>query len=289
MSTDISVIDFVSQQEPFFKNVNESQIVKWEKESQFAMQALQQNNYLAGVAQKNLASLQNSIVNVASVGISLNPANKHAYLVPRDGRVCLDISYMGLLHLAVQSGAIEWGQAKIVYENDYYENNGIDKAPTHKQKTFGDKGAIVGVYCTVKLPSGDYLTEEMDIDAINKTRQSSKAGKGPWQNWFEEMARKTVVKRAAKYWPTCSQISSAINVLNEHEGLGDPYEPSLVESGDADSFIDSEQKETIKTKIAETGADEALFLNFFKIAELQDLPKSKYSMAVSMLDKRAKK
>jgi recombination protein RecT len=38
---------------------------------------------------------------VAAIGITLNPASKLAYLVPRDGMVCLDISYMGLLHRAV--------------------------------------------------------------------------------------------------------------------------------------------------------------------------------------------
>jgi len=214
-----NVFEIVQHQEQSFNNVNNGDIVKWQKESQFAIQLLQKNKYLSDQAWSNAASLQNAIINVASIGISLNPATKHAYLVPRDSMVCLDISYMGLLHLAVTRGSIEWGQAKTVYSNDVYTNNGIDKAPTHKQNSFGDKGDIIGVYCTVKIPSGDYLTEEMDIKALNKVKATSKAANGPWKTWPDEMMRKTVVKRASKYWPSCESLSEAIHVLNQHEGL----------------------------------------------------------------------
>ena len=192
-------------------------------------QLLQKNDYLNKTAWSNQQSLRDAIVNVAAIGISLNPANKHAYLVPRSPakglppQICLDISYMGLKHLAEKSGAINWMQAKLVYSNDSYVNNGVDKAPTHNQQTFGEKGEIVGAYCTVKLPSGDYLTEEMDIKQLNDVRASSKAANGPWKTWPDEMMRKTVVKRAAKYWPTpkgeMNSVSKAIDVINEHEGL----------------------------------------------------------------------
>jgi recombination protein RecT len=169
--------------------------------------------------------MQNAIINIAAIGISLNPALKHAYLVPRkvgqNMAVCLDISYQGLMHIAMQAGVIEWGQAKLVYANDDYENTGIDSAPIHKQKTFGDKGQVVGVYCTVKTKSGDYLTEEMDIEAIRKVQNTSKAKTGPWTTWWDEMARKTVVKRAYKYWPKVESVGQAIEVMNQHEGLVD--------------------------------------------------------------------
>ena len=225
MNQQLTVPDLVNQQETFFAKamtVDRKDIV-WNKESQFAIQALSNNEYLCGTAMKNPASMQNAIINIAAVGISLNPALKHAYLVPRKlGKgtaVCLDISYQGLMHIAMQSGCIEWGQAKLVYKNDTYTNNGIDKQPNHQQDTFGEKGDIVGVYCTVKTKSGDYLTEEMDITAIRKIQNASQAKNGPWANWWEEMARKTVVKRAYKYWPKAEAVSEAIAVINEHEGI----------------------------------------------------------------------
>jgi len=225
MNQQMTVPDLVTSNEALFSNAltSDKTDISWNKESQFAIQALSGNEYLCNAAFKNPASMQNAIINIAAIGISLNPALKHAYLVPRKvGKVqsvCLDISYQGLMHIAMKSGAIEWGQAKIVCQNDEYENTGIDSAPIHKQKTFGDKGDIVGVYCTVKTKGGDYLTEEMDIAAIRKVQNASQAKSGPWSNWWEEMARKTVVKRAYKYWPKADAVGEAIAVINEHEGI----------------------------------------------------------------------
>lgn len=223
MSNQMTVPQLVLSQEALFSNAMTGQQVAWNKESQFAIQALGNNDYLAKAAFANQTSMQNAIINIAAIGISLNPALKHAYLVPRKvGQgmaVCLDISYQGLMHIAMQAGVIEWGQAKIVYKNDEYENTGIDSKPIHKQKTFGEKGEVVGVYCTVKTKSGDYLTEEMDIEAIRKVQNTSKAKTGPWTTWWDEMARKTVVKRAYKYWPKVECVGQAIEVMNAHEGL----------------------------------------------------------------------
>lgn len=215
----LSIVEFVKQQEPFFVGAVTDQSVTWAKESQFAIQYFQRNDYLAKTALSNPTSAQNAIINVAAIGITLNPASKLAYLVPRDGMVCLDISYMGLLHLAQSTGSIKWGQCKLVYSNDTYESNGLDTAPTHKYNAFGDRGDVVGGYCTVKTADGDYLTEEMSLAEIKATEATSKAKNGPWKNFWEEMARKTIVKRASKYWPRAERLDNAIHVINEDEGV----------------------------------------------------------------------
>lgn len=215
----MSIVEFVKKQEPLFVGAVTDQSVVWAKESQFAIQLFQKNDFLAQTAMSNPVSAQNAIINVAAVGITLNPASKLAYLVPRDGMVCLDISYMGLLHLAQSAGSILWGQCKLVYSNDTYESNGLDTAPTHKYNAFGDRGSVVGGYCTVKTPGGDYLTEEMSLAEIKATEATSKAKNGPWKNFWEEMARKTIVKRASKYWPRAERLDNAIHVINEDEGI----------------------------------------------------------------------
>ncbi|MDK9585819.1 RecT family recombinase [Lelliottia wanjuensis] len=215
----LGIVEFVKQQEPLFCGALTDQSVTWSKESQFAIQLFQKNDYLAKTALGNPTSAQNAIINVAAIGITLNPASKLAYLVPRDGMVCLDISYMGLLHLAQATGSIKWGQCKLVYSNDTYESNGLDTAPTHKYNAFGDRGVVVGGYCTVKTPDGDYLTEEMSLAEIKATEATSKAKNGPWKNFWEEMARKTIVKRASKYWPRADRLDNAIHVINEDEGI----------------------------------------------------------------------
>jgi len=221
MSNDL--VSYIEEQKELFLPAITDKGISWEKEKQFAIQAFNGNNFLLTTAQKNPTSLQAAIINVASIGISLNPAQKHAYLVPRDGKVCLDISYMGLMHLAMSTGSILWGQCKLVYSNDNYSNQGLDKAPAHSYTPFGDRGNVIGAYCTVKTCHGDYLTDEMSHADIVAIQNSSKAKNGPWKTHWNEMARKTVVKRAAKYWPAIERLNNAIHHLNtdNNEGLED--------------------------------------------------------------------
>lgn len=220
MSFDL--ITFVKQQESMFLDALTDNSVSWAKECQFAIQHLQKNDFLAKTAIANPVSAQNAIINVAAIGISLNPASKLAYLVPRDGMVCLDISYMGLLHIAQSAGVIKWGQCKLVHAGDTYETMGLDKAPIHKYNAFAtpeERGDVVGGYCTVKTIDGDYLTEEMSLAEIKQTEATSKAKNGPWKNFWSEMARKTIVKRASKYWPRAERLDNATDMLNETEGV----------------------------------------------------------------------
>lgn len=204
--------------------------INFDKEAQFALQVLTDpaNKYALGIATGSPSGRQSTmsaIKNIASIGISLNPARKQAYLVPRKGRICLDISYQGLIDIAVQSGSIKWAQSRIVHEKDFFELNGVDKEPTHRFQPFGDRGHIVGVYVTVKTIDGDYLTEAMSVDEVNVIRDRSesfkKHGNGPWLDFWSEMAKKTVVKRAQKYWPKTDRLAEAIHYLNEEgeEGL----------------------------------------------------------------------
>lgn len=259
------VVNFVGSQVGLFTQALSDNSITWQKEQQFAIQAFQKNDYLAKVAMANPSSAQNAIINVAAIGITLNPAAKLAYLVPRDGGVHLDISYMGLLHLAQVSGAIQWGQCKLVYASDTYESNGLDSAPTHKYNAFGERGAVVGGYCTVKTAQGDYLTEEMSLAEIKQVEASSKAKNGPWQKWWDEMARKTIVKRASKYWPRVERLDMAVHHLNTDSGEG------LVDETEHKPELIINPVDAIKAAIAKKGRTEAQFFEWFsKARKLQE-------------------
>ena len=273
------LVEYISNQESLFLPVLSDESVVWEKEKQFAIQAIQANDYLAKIATNNQASLQNAIVNIASIGISLNPALKHAYLVPRKGGVCLDLSYMGLLHLAQSSGVILWGQCKIVRANDTYQNQGLSKEPSHLSNTFGDRGDIVGAYCTVKTIDGDYLTEEMSIAEIFDIRSRSEAfkkGNGPWKTDEGEMIRKTVVKRAYKYWPKCERLGSAIQMLNDN-GEG------IIAEKDVTPFVENSIRELQDLLIDK---DPAQYLPWLKVTKFEDVTEDQASAAVLLLRKK---
>ncbi|HCB2205708.1 TPA: recombinase RecT [Citrobacter farmeri] len=221
----LTLVDFVKQQEPLFIKAATDERMVWAKESQFAIQLFQNNDYLAKVAFQNQTSTQNAIVNVAAIGISLNPAQKLAYLVPRKGAICLDISYMGLMHIAQQSGAIKWCQSAIVRKNDQFRREGLDKPPVHIYNDFDtteQRGDIVGAYVVIKTDDGDYLTHTMRIADIYAIRDRSEAWKAyknkgtscPWVTDEEQMILKTVVKQAAKYWPRRERLDAAIDHVN---------------------------------------------------------------------------
>lgn len=258
------VVEFVGSQVSLFNQALSDQSIVWKKEQQFAIQAFQKNDYLAKVAMGNPSSAQNAIINVAAIGITLNPAAKLAYLVPRDGGVHLDISYMGLLHLAQVSGSIQWGQCKLVHASDTYESNGLDSAPTHKYNAFGDRGDVVGGYCTVKTAQGDYLTEEMtsaEINGIMQRSQSFKSGKSsPWKTDWSEMARKTIVKRASKYWPRCDRLDKAVHHLNTDGAEG------VTDDSAQQQEIIINPVDAIKAAIAKKGRTEAQFFEWFSKA-----------------------
>jgi recombination protein RecT len=208
-----------------FEAVLSDKTLNFEREAGFAIQVLGSNDFAMKTAMGNRQSVFNAVVNVAAIGISLNPAKKQAYLVPRDGRICLDISYMGLLDLAIQSGSILWGQAELVNESDGFELNGFDKPPTHKRNPFAkDRGPIVGAYVVVKTRDGDYLTTCMQIDDIYDIRNRSSAWKSgrscPWKTDEGEMIKKTVIKRAYKLWPKTDRLDGAVHFLNTENGEG---------------------------------------------------------------------
>lgn len=217
----------------------------FESECHFAVQQIIKQKYTLDTARNNQTSLKNAIMNVAAIGISLNPAQAHAYLVPRDGAICLDVSYRGLVKLATDSGAIEWAKAVLVYEGDVFEWRGPAEQPLHKADVFNTERMnaaepmdhLKGGYCLAKLSDGSYMVDVMTAAEILEVRQSSKAytsGKPcPWKGkWSGEMAKKTLVKRASKSWPQSSgreRLDHAIEVLNEHEGL---HEDIIAEPSD---------------------------------------------------------
>jgi recombination protein RecT len=208
---------------------------KFESEAGFAIQQLMASDYAIKIATENRQSVINAVTNIAAIGISLNPAKKQAYLVPRDGKICLDISYMGLLDIAIQSGSIRWGQSELVYANDRFELHGFDQPPTHARDPFSkERGELIGVYVVVKTRDGDYLTATMTAEEVFEIRNrtsswrawTEKKKKCPWVTDEGEMVKKTVIKRAYKLWPKTDRLDNAVHYLNTEndEGLAELQE-----------------------------------------------------------------
>lgn len=230
MSTSvITTQGFVLSVEPDFTKIADASgdnAVIWAKECQYFLQTIDRNKDLTRLVQSETgrASLRNAIINVAAVGLTLQPAAKLAYIVVRNGVAVLDISYRGLLKIAVDSHSILTAKAEIVRANDHYVPHGPFELPEHIFNPFAseaERGPIIGVYVAAKLCSGGVQIETLSMDAITKIRNVSQAQNGPWKTWPEEMMKKSAIKRASKGWPPTGRLAHAEAVLNEHEGLID--------------------------------------------------------------------
>lgn len=224
MSSNLAVIkDEIYALRDTFQSRLTNNSLNFEVEAGFAVQQLESNDYLLSVAMNNRQSVINAVTNVAAIGISLNPARKQAYLVPRDKKVCLDISYIGLVDLATQSGSIVWAKSELVYSADNFQMGEPGTMPKHQFNPFAkDRGEVIGAYVVAKTPGGEYLCDAMGIDEINSIRDRSSAWKAwmkdkrscPWVTDPGEMSKKTVIKRASKLWPKNERLNMAIQHLN---------------------------------------------------------------------------
>lgn len=224
-----SVIQIVESAQVDFNKLAEIHgAVNFQREASFALQILKSNDYLAEAASVNPDAFKYAILNVASLGVTLNPAQPEAYLVPRRVnkllKVVLDIGWRGLMNKAVESGAIEYAVAEVVRENDEFKTGSIGEKPVHTFDPFGDRGEIVGAYCAAKLPSGDFITVVMSKGQIREIAERSEAFKknsGPWMTDLAEMMKKTVVRRASKSWPPgkSDRLAKAIQIDNEANPL----------------------------------------------------------------------
>lgn len=264
--------------------------VTYEAEASFALQLLNDNDYLARVASGNPDSLKRAVINVAAIGLTLNPARPLAYLVPRKGKICLDIGYRGLVHLAAEAKAIMWAVAETVHEKDKYETNGVGREPTHKREPFGDRGKVVGAYCVAKTYSGEFIVTEMSAAEINGIRDRSESWKSgthsPWKSDPSEMMKKTVIRRASKSW---SLVDTRFNRALEIADGADPVDlgppPAALTDNTAQLLKD------VRAHLSALGKTEAAYLTYatrqFKrekdIQALEELTQSELEEAEKFL------
>lgn len=229
----MSITDTLAGLAEQFERVNVAGL-SFEAECHFAEQQLQRNKFTAELAAKNPTSLADAMLSVGAIGLSLSPASALCYLVPRDGKIALDISYRGLVRLATDAGSILMAKPVLVYEGDRFVWRGPAEMPVHEADVFAParvdaqqplKG-LVGGYCTAWLPSGAVMVDVMSLAEIMAVKNASKSDKGPWSGaWAGEMAKKTLVKRASKSWPTTptsARLDAAITAVDEAEDMESP-------------------------------------------------------------------
>jgi len=153
-------------------------------------------------------SLFNAVADCARDG--LMPDGQEAVLtVFNDKQRGKVVQYMpmvrGIIKKLRNSGQLSTINAHVVYENDEFDYRlGDDEHIHHRPHLGNNPGKAYAVYAVAHLKDGSIDREVMPIREVNKIMQvspSKNARSGPWQNWWDEMARKSAIRRLSKRLP----------------------------------------------------------------------------------------
>ena len=196
--------------------------MNFNREAGFAIQILMNNPYLMKC---DPLSVKDSVVNIALTGLTLNPALKYTYLVPRkikgELKCILDISYIEMIKILTDAGAVKNVDAGVIYSNDKYDfRRGSDPYFKH-QPALSERGNKIGAYAIAFLRDGGFQFEILGREEIEKIRATSESYKNeegrkysPWETWEDEMWKKSALKRLFKLLPKTNfsdQLIAAIS------------------------------------------------------------------------------
>ena len=175
-------------------------------------------------------SFLGAMMTSAQLGLEVNTPLGQAYVLPYRNKDTLEaqfqLGYKGLIDLAYRSGEVEIIQAQIVYEKDEFEYEyGLEPKLKHIPAS-SDRGEAVKVYAMFKTKSGGFGFDVMSMDDVKahaaKYSKAYSSSFSPWKTNFEEMAKKTVLKRVLKYAPLKSDfVRAAVQDETVKKGLSE--------------------------------------------------------------------
>lgn len=190
-------------------------VITPERFTRMVLSAISTNQKLS---QCTPSSFLGAMMSAAQLGLEPNTPLGQAYILPYQNKGVLEaqfqLGYKGLIDLAYRSGEVEVIQSHIVYENDEFEcNYGLEPTLKHTPAAT-NRGEPIKVYALFKTKSGGFGFEVMSMEDVRKHAEKySKAYNtsfSPWKTSFEEMAKKTVLKRVLKYAPLKSDFVRAV-------------------------------------------------------------------------------
>lgn len=159
-------------------------------------------------------SLYNAAMRAAQAG--LLPDGREGAIVTFSGKAQFMPMVAGVMKQVRNSGEISTWSVQAVYENDVFEYElGDTERIMHKPAMRG-AGALIGAYSIVLMKDGERSREFMNVDQIEAIRKRSRSGNaGPWKTDYDEMAKKTVVRRHSKRLPMSTDLDGILREDDE--------------------------------------------------------------------------
>lgn len=208
-----TIKDWIKVMEPEIKKALPS-VITPERFTRMALTAISVNPKLAECTPQ---SFMGALMNAAQLGLEPNTPLGQAYLIPFENKrqvngkwtkvpeVQFQIGYKGLIDLAHRSGEFLSIQAHEVYENDDFDYEyGLEPKLYHKP-VMTNRGNVICYYALYKLKNGgsgfEIMSKEDVAEHAKKYSQSFNSNYSPWTKNFDEMAKKTILKKVLKYAP----------------------------------------------------------------------------------------
>lgn len=170
------------------------------------------------IAECDQVSVYDSLMRCSQDG--LIPDGREAAIVVYGGKQGKKAQYQpmvdGVLKRLRQSGLVQSISAKAVFDGDDFDY-WVDEDGEHVKyrPSFDATGErkFRLAFAYAKLESGEIVVEVMNKAEIDRVKSSSRAGNsqyGPWAQWYDRMAVKSVYHRLARRLPSSSETLQLI-------------------------------------------------------------------------------
>ena len=167
--------------------------------------------------------------------------NSECWLVPYKGQLQFQLSYKGEKKLAKKYATrpILDVYAKVVRQGDQFVEKIVDGRPSvdFNPISFND-GAIIGSFAVVLFKDGGLMYETMSLAEIEQAKKQGVGNTPAWNNFFQEMAKKTVLKRLCKNIDIDFENDTQLGIYRE-DGIVENTEEHEVVDALGDDVIDT--------------------------------------------------
>jgi recombination protein RecT len=182
------------------------------------------------LADCTIASICGVAMACAQTGLEPGPTAQ-CYVIPYGGEATFQLSYRGLLTLAQNSDRIIGVAAGVVHEKDpvWEWDEGSDAHVKFQRSLEEERGEPIAAFASLKTSGQGNIVRVMstaEIEAHRKRFSKDKRDKAAWSTDWDEMAMKTVLKKACKWAPVSTETSRAM----EWDGLAESGKPQKLEA-----------------------------------------------------------
>lgn len=165
----------------------------------------------------SLESIGLALLTASQWGIE--PDGRQGYLIPY-GRTCQFIpSYIGLSTMAQRHPDVLAIHAEVVKENDEFRYQLGLRPDLFHVPAASDRGEVVYAWAVAHMRDAPALIDVMPREELDKRRAVSKSH-DIWNQWPEEMYRKTVIRHISKLLPVGGEFADALEHENQIDATG---------------------------------------------------------------------